>query len=242
MAQKTTVKKTVVRKSVEKPTATKPVVTTIKKDVLTLDVVDHTGKTVGTIELSREVFGLKPNKNLMSQAVRIYLANQRFGGADTKGRGEVRGGGRKPWRQKGTGRARTGSIRDPHWRGGGVVHGPHPRDFSLDFPKTMKRKALANALSDKVLEKALVIVNEINFKEAKTKEASLLLKNLNLDGKHIIAAPQFSEKETKALRNLKNTKYMRVADLNTYEVLNTKRLVLTKEGVNEIEKLLTKES
>ncbi len=237
MAEKTIGRKTVAKKTVEKPTVTKSIV---KKGNLTMDVLDASGKVVGSVELASSVFGLKPNKTLMAQAVRVYLANQRLGTADTKGRGEVRGGGRKPWRQKGTGRARTGSIRDPHWRGGGVVFGPHPRDFSLEMPKTMKRKALASALSDKVLEKNLIVINEINFKEPKTKEASLLLKNLNLNGKSLLAAEAFAEKETKALNNLKATKIMTVSNLNTYEVLNTKKLLITQKGIEAIEKLLIK--
>ena len=211
---------------------------TKKETGLTVEVFDVSGKVVGRIKLSKEVFGVVPNKNLMSQAVRVYLANQRLGNASAKTRGEVRGGGRKPWRQKGTGRARAGSIRSPLWRGGGVVHGPQRRDFSLELPKKMKQKALVSALSDKVKEGGLVILNDINFKEPKTKEAALMLKNLNVSAKSLVTLPEFGEKETKALRNLKEIRLLKTADLNTYEVLNTKKLLITKSGVEAIEKLL----
>jgi len=231
--KETKVKKvTAPKKIAEKPEA--------KKAGLTVSVFDVSGKEVETLELPKEIFGLKPNKTLIAQAIRVYLANQRLGTADTKGRGEIRGGGRKPWRQKGTGRARAGSTRSPHWRGGGVVHGPQPRDFSLEMPKKMKKAALMSALSDKVLGNGLVVLNEINFKEAKTKEASKMFVNLNITEKRLVTDHDFAEKEVKALRNLKNTTLMKVADLNTYEVLNTKKLLITKKGIEEIGKLLTK--
>ena len=243
MAERKQVRK--VKKTDSKETAPKVAATTQKAaprrgDNLTVDVLDASGKVVNTLELNKEVFGVKPNKALLAQAVRVYLANQRLGNASTKTRGEVRGGGRKPWRQKGTGRARTGSIRDPHWRGGGVVHGPKRRDFSLDLPKKMRRAALASALSDKLQERALLVLKEINFKEAKTKEAAKLLKNLEIKENSLLADTKFEEKETKALRNLKNTKIMPARNLNTYEILQAKKLLITSEGVAEIEKLLVK--
>jgi large subunit ribosomal protein L4 len=208
------------------------------KKGLTVDVLDISGKAVGKLELSEEVFGVKPNKNLVAQAVRVYLANQRLGSASTKTRGEVSGGGKKPWKQKGTGRARAGSIRSPLWRGGGVTHGPQPRDFGLKFPKKMRRKALACALSDKVLGNDLVVLNNIEFKEPKTKEAAAMLKNLNIDSKGLVASNEFGEKEVKALRNLKEIKLIKAVDLNTYEVVNSKKVLITKKGVEQVEKLL----
>lgn len=205
-----------------------------KKTGLTLAIYDMTGKEVGELELPKEIFGIKPNKELLAQAVRVYLANQRLGTASTKGRGEVRGGGRKPWKQKGTGRARIGSIRAPHWRGGGVVFGPHPKDYSLSFPKKMKKAALISALSDKFTQKGILVLNEINFKEPKTKEAAKMFRDLDIKGKTMVIMPEFKEKEILSLRNLPKIKSVRMAELNTYEVLNYKKLLFTKETIEKI--------
>lgn len=225
-----------VKKIVKKTTVTtkeKP-----KKTGLTIDVFDISGKVSGSLELEKEVFGVKPNKTLIAQAIRVYLANQRIGNAQTKTRAEVRGGGRKPWRQKGTGRARIGSIRAPHWRGGGVTHGPQMRDYSLDFPKKMKKAALISALSSKFDEKSLLILNKLDFKEAKTKEAAALVKNLDLKGKFTLVTAKIETKESRAVKNLKDAKLISVADLNTYEALNNKKLLLTKEAVSKIQERL----
>jgi large subunit ribosomal protein L4 len=208
------------------------------KSGLTIDVLDFAGKVSGSLELSKEIFGVKPNKSLLSQAVRVYLANQRLGNAQTKTRAQVAGGGRKPWRQKGTGRARIGSIRAPHWRGGGVVHGPQMRDYSLDFPKKMKKAALISALSSKLGEKNLLVLNKLDFKEAKTKEAATLVKNLQIKGKITMVAEKIEEKESRALKNLKDTKLINVLDLNTYEVLNNKKLLLTKSAIVKLQERL----
>ena len=224
--------KKIVRKTT-KSTKEKP-----KKTGLTIDVFDISGKISGSLELEKEVFGVKPNKILIAQAVRVYLANQRVGNAQTKTRAEVRGGGRKPWRQKGTGRARIGSIRAPHWRGGGVTHGPQMRDYSLDFPKKMKKAALISALSSKFGEKSLLILNKLDFKEAKTKEAATLVKNLDLKGKFTLVTDKIETKESRAVKNLKYARLISVADLNTYEVLNNKKLLLTKEAVSKIQERL----
>jgi len=224
--------KKVVRKT-EKPSKVKP-----KKTGLTVDVLDSSGKVSGQLELEKEVFGVKPNRVLIAQAVRVYLANQRLGNAQTQTRGEVRGGGRKPWRQKGTGRARIGSTRAPHWRGGGVVHGPQMRDYSLSLPKKMKKAALISALSSKFGEKALIILNKLDFKEAKTKEAAALIKNLELAGKTTFVTDKIETKESRAVKNLKDTKLISLAELNTFEVLNNKKLLLTKEAVTKLQERL----
>lgn len=230
----TEVKKKIIKET--KSTEGKEVVK--KKTAFTVEVFDISGKSVDQIELSKEIFGVKPNKDLIAQAVRVYLANQRQGNADTKVRGEVRGGGRKPWRQKGTGRARIGSTRAPHWRGGGVTFGPTPRDFSLSLPKKMKKAALISALSAKFDDKAVVVLKDLNFKEAKTKEAAKLLKNLNINGKNMIVTVNFEDKAKRAFANLARTKIQRAADLNVYEVLNYKKMLITKDGVEKIEELL----
>ncbi len=228
-----------IKKAVKK--STKAAVEKPKKTGLIIDILDSTGKVSGTLELEKEIFGVKPNKILIAQAVRIYLANQRLGNAQTKTRAQVRGGGRKPWRQKGTGRARIGSIRAPHWRGGGVTHGPQMRDYSLDFPKKMKKAALISALSSKYSEKNIVVLNKLDFKEAKTKEAASLIKNLALRGKTTLVTDKIESKESRAVKNLESTKLISVVDLNTYEVLNNKKLLLTKDAVVKIQERLAKE-
>ncbi len=211
-----------------------------KKTGLTIDVFDISGKISGSLELEKEIFGIKPNKILIAQAIRVYLANQRLGNAKTKTRAEVRGGGRKPWRQKGTGRARIGSIRAPHWRGGGVTHGPQMRDYSLDFPKKMKRAALISALSSKFDEKGLLVLSKLSFKEAKTKEAAAMVKNLDLKGRITFVTDKIETTESRAIKNLKDTRLIAVADLNTYEVLDNKKLLLTKEAVSKLQERLVK--
>ena len=227
---KKTVKKNI-KEPIEKP----------KKSGLLVEVLDSTGKVSGTLELEKEVFGVKPNKNLIAQAVRVYLANQRLGNAQTKTRAQVRGGGRKPWRQKGTGRARIGSIRAPHWRGGGVTHGPQMRDYSLEFPKKMKKAALISALSSKYSEKNIIVLNKLEFKEAKTKAAALLIKNLELKGKTTIVTDKIESNESRAVKNLEGAKLISAVDLNTYEALNNKKLLLTKGAVEKIQERLSKE-
>ncbi len=202
-----------------------------------MDVLDQSGKVVESIELPKEIFGVKPNKTLIAQAVRIYLANQRFGNASTKSRGEVRGGGRKPWRQKGTGRARIGSIRAPHWRGGGVVFGPKPKDFSLEMPKKMKQKALLSALSVRFNDKGMLIMKNLDLKEAKTKEANTLLKNLNVDGRTLVIDSSLEEKEKRAFRNIEGADLALATNLNTYQVLDNKKLIFTKDAIKKLEEV-----
>jgi len=209
-----------------------------KSSSLSIEVLDMTGKVSGSLELNSEIFGIKPNKTLIAQAVRIYLANQRLGNAKTKTRAQVSGGGKKPWRQKGTGRARIGSIRAPHWRGGGVVHGPQERDYSLSLPKKMKKAALISALASKFREKNLIVLNKLEFKEAKTREAQALIKNLQLKGKSILVDEKTNEKEIRAIKNLKNTKLLSISDLNTYEVLNNQKLLLTKKAAEKLQERL----
>lgn len=207
------------------------------KSGLTIDVLDQSGKVVESIELPKEVFGVKPNKSLIAQAIRVYLANQRLGNASTKSRGEVRGGGRKPWRQKGTGRARIGSIRAPHWRGGGVVFGPKPKDFSLELPKKMKQKALLSALAVRFNDKDMLVLKNLDLKEAKTKEASSILKNLNINGRTLVIDSELKDKEKRAFRNIEGTALAMVSNLNTYQVLDNKKLVFTKDAIKKLEEV-----
>ena len=207
------------------------------KTPMSIDVLDHSGKVVESIVLPKEIFGVKPNNALIAQAVRVYLANQRLGGASTKSRGEVRGGGRKPWKQKGTGRARIGSIRAPHWRGGGVAFGPKPKDYSLEMPKKMKQKALLSALSVKFGDKSLVVIKDLELKAAKTREAFEILKKLDLKGKVLVVISELKENQKLAFRNIEDTKVSTVNNLNTYQVLDNKKLLLTKEAVKKMEEL-----
>ena len=218
-----------------KKTATK--VEKSSQPPLSVDVFDHSGKVVESIILPAEVFGIKPNKVLIAQAVRVYLANQRLGNASTKSRGEVRGGGRKPWRQKGTGRARIGSIRAPHWRGGGVSFGPKPKDYSLEMPKKMKQKALLSALSAKFGDQGLVVIKDLELKASKTKEAFEILKKLDLKGKVLVVTTELKDNQKLAFRNIEDTKVATVNNLSTYQILDTKKLLLTKAAVKKMEEL-----
>lgn len=231
MAEKKTTK-------VKKQTVKGEVETPKKKTAFTVEVFDIAGQAVDQLELSKEIFGVKPNKDLIAQAIRVYLANQRGGRADTKVRGEVRGGGRKPWKQKGTGRARIGSIRAPHWRGGGVTFGPTPRDFSLNLPKKMKKAALISALSAKFADNGIIVIDKLKFKEAKTKEAAKMMIKLNIQEKNLVVSSEFDESEKRALTNLAKSSMQKASDLNVYQVLNNKKMLITKEGIEKIETVL----
>lgn len=200
---------------------------------LDIPVFDTDGKEAGSVSLSKEIFGAKINKNLMAQAVRVYLANQRQGNADTKTRGEVRGGGKKPWRQKGTGRARQGSTSAPHWRGGGVAFGPEPRDYSLIMPDKMKKLALVSALTTKLTDSKIKIVDNLNNLGAKTKNMAKTLKNLSLVGSTLLALPKDSGKIVLATRNIENLKTTPINLLNTYIILKNSNILFTKEALKE---------
>lgn len=155
-----------------------------------IDVYDIEGKKVNDVELNEDIFGIIPNEELVHSVIVNYLANQRQGTQSTKTRAEVRGGGKKPWRQKGTGRARQGSIRAPHWVGGGIALGPKPRSYSYKLNKKEKRLAIKSCLSSKVIENELTVVDKIELKEIKTKEVAKMLNNLKLAGKTLILLPE----------------------------------------------------
>ena len=163
-----------------------------------VDVYDVEGKKVKTLELKEEVFGLTPNEAVVHSVLVNYLANQRQGTQSTKTRAEVSGGGRKPWRQKGTGRARQGSIRAPHWVGGGIALGPKPRSYNYTVNKKEKRLAIKSLLSSKVLENALTVVDHLELKEIKTKEMAKILNNLKVEGKTVILLPEGNENVQKS--------------------------------------------
>lgn len=201
------------------------------------------GKTIGKIDLKDEVFGVEPNHDLMHQAVLSYLANQRQGTHSTKTRGEVRGGGRKPWRQKGTGRARQGSIRAPQWVGGGVVFGPKPRDYSFYLTKNQRKGALRSALSAKLADGEILVVDEIKIDEPKTKKMEAILRSLGIMDKTVlIVLENIDPLVYLSARNLPNVVgVVRACDLNTYDVLSAQVVLMTKPAVEIIEQRLSEE-
>ncbi len=203
-----------------------------------IEVRDINNRVVEKITLPESVFGLEVNRPLLHQAVVNYLANQRQGTHATKTRGMVRGGGRKPWRQKHTGRARHGSIRSPLWRGGGVVFGPQPRDYSYEMPKKQKRLALKTALSAKLKDGELIVIDRLDFERPRTKEMVSLLSSLGVNGHSVlIVTPDKQENVYLSARNIPGVKVMRATDLNTYEVLVHDRVLITKEALQKIQEV-----
>jgi large subunit ribosomal protein L4 len=202
-----------------------------------IKIYNTEGKKIDTIKLDEKKFG-QVNKAVLHQVVRMYLANQRIGAASAKNRKEVRGGGRKPWRQKGTGRARAGSIRSPIFRGGGVVFGPKPRNYSYHLPKKIKRKALASSISSKLKEEAVIIIDRIEVKEPKTKEFIEILKALKVNGgsRLLVVVDKLNEKLKKASGNVKNVVVKEADRFNAYDVLSNDKLVITKKSLDIIDK------
>ena len=202
-----------------------------------IDVYDIEGKKVKTIELKEEIFGIEPNEAIVHSVLVNYLANQRQGTQSTKTRAEVSGGGRKPWRQKGTGRARQGSIRAPHWVGGGVALGPKPRSYNYTVNKKEKRLAIKSMLSSKVLENELVVVESLPLKEIKTKEMARILNNLKVEGKAVILLPEKDEIVQKSARNIEGVKTTLVETINVYDLLKYNKLVVTEDAVKKLEEV-----
>ena len=196
--------------------------------MLAVDVRDLTGSKTGTIDLDPRTFGLDPNVAVMHQVVTAQLAARRSGTQSTKTRAEVRGGGAKPWRQKGTGRARHGSIRSPQWRGGGVALGPKPRDYSQKTPKKMVRLALNSALSDRAASERVVVVDEWNFELPKTKAAVAALDALDVEGRVLIVVNQNDSNTWKSFANLDRVHVISPGELNAYDVLVSDWVVFTK--------------
>lgn len=199
------------------------------------DLIDTKGQKIEQIELEKKVWGVPSNPALVAQAVRVYLTNQRQGNASTKTRGEVKGSSRKIYRQKGTGRARQGSIRAPHRVGGGIVFGPRPRDFELKMSKKMKKKALFCVLSDKFRENKILFIDGLEKLKGKTKEATQILKNLKLQGKKVLfVLPEKIEKLEKSIRNIKNVEYEKVNLINVYKILNSENIVFLRGSIEKI--------
>ncbi|MDD3226420.1 MAG: 50S ribosomal protein L4 [Tissierellia bacterium] len=198
---------------------------------------DITGNQIGDVELSDDIFGVKVNTHVMYEAVKNYLANQRQGTQSAKTRGEVRGGGRKPWRQKGTGRARQGSIRSPQWIGGGVVFAPKPRDYSYKLPKKIKRAALKSALSSKVQDQEIIVVDSLVLDKPKTKDMIQVLSNLKTGKKTLVVMPERDENVILASRNIPGVKTAFVNTINVYDILNCDSFLITKDAVNKVEEV-----
>ncbi|MGI6225163.1 MAG: 50S ribosomal protein L4 [Peptococcales bacterium] len=195
------------------------------------------GSQIGEIQLSDEIFGIEPNESVVHEAVVMQQASLRRGTSSTKSRGEVRGGGRKPWRQKGTGRARVGTIRSPLWRGGAIIFGPKPRDYNYSIPKKKRRLALKSVLSAKVLDGELIVVDEINLEQPKTKEMVKILNALNAE-KALVVTAELDETVSKSARNIPGVMPLFVSALNVYDLLTHDKLILTKEAVAKVEEVL----
>jgi large subunit ribosomal protein L4 len=204
----------------------------------TVKIMDLTSAEVGEIELADAVFGVALNEPLIHEAVRSFLANRRAGTSATKTRGDVSGSGRKLWKQKGTGRARIASLRSPLWKGGGNAHGPQPRDWSYSLPKKMRKRAICSALSERLREGNLIIVDEWKFDQGKTKEFISTLGNLKLGGKTLIVDSLKNTKLILASRNVQSAKVVNSFGLNVYDLVNYQKLVLTPRTVEELTGIL----
>lgn len=200
-------------------------------------IVDMAGASVGEIELSEAVFGIEPNKYVMHASVVNYLANQRQGTQSTLTRSEVSGGGKKPWRQKGTGRARQGSTRSPQWRHGGIALGPKPRDYRYTLNRKVKRLAIQSAFSSKVRESEMIVVDSINLDEVKTKRIIEMLKALGADRKALILMPEKDDKLIKSARNIPGVQTALVNTLNVYDILNCDKFIVVKDAVAKLEEV-----
>ena len=200
-------------------------------------VLDMAGKNVGEITLSDAIFGITPNAVVMHMAVVNYLANKRQGTQSTLTRTEVSGGGKKPWRQKGTGHARQGSTRAPQWRHGGIVHAPKPRDYSFSLNKKVKRLALKSALSDKVLSGDLIVLDEIKLETYKTKVVADCLKAIGAGKKALVVLENNDAFAVKSIANIKGAKSAQINTINTYDIINADTLVIVKGAVAKLEEV-----
>ncbi|WP_332632904.1 50S ribosomal protein L4 [Halalkalibacter flavus] len=199
---------------------------------------NQAGSQVGDIELNDSVFGIEPNKSVLHDAVVMQQASLRQGTHKTKGRSEVRGGGRKPWRQKGTGRARQGSIRSPQWVGGGVVFGPTPRSYSYKLPKKVRRLAIKSALSSKVQAEEIVVLENLAFDAPKTKEMAAVLSSLSADRKALVVTADYNEAVALSARNLPGVTFVTADGVSVLDVLKHDKLVITKDAVEKVEEVL----
>ena len=204
----------------------------------TIEMKDASGKKVKDAELSAAVFEIEPNVHVVHEVVRSQRAARRQGTHDTLTRGQVRGGGKKPWRQKGTGRARQGTIRAPQWAGGGTVFGPHPRSYAFKVPAKVVKLAMRSALSAKLADGEIVVVDQLSFEKPSTKQAAEVLKNLGLEGRVTIIVPDEDVNTFLSFRNLSKVRAIGVSELNTLDFIDNKALVLTEAALTRIEEVL----
>ena len=200
----------------------------------TVDVYNTNRDVVGQLDLNESIFGVAVKPHVMHEVVLYQLAKRRAGTSKVKGRSEVRGGGKKPWRQKGTGRARAGTSRSPVWRGGGTIHGPHPRVYEMKVPKKVRRLAVKMALTQKLLDQELTVLDQFQMQSIKTKDFAALLNRFEL-GKTLVVIAQPDEIVEKSARNIPNVKVLRSEGLNVYDLLNYHNLLVTRETVGRIE-------
>jgi large subunit ribosomal protein L4 len=201
-------------------------------------VLNQSGSSVGDIELNEAIFGIEPNESVLFEALVQQRASLRQGNHKVKSRGQVAGGGRKPWRQKGTGRARQGSIRSPQWRGGGIVFGPTPRSYSYKLPKKVRRLALLSALSTKVREEDVIILEGLTFEAPKTKEFIKVLADLSIDRKALIVTADLDETVALSARNIPGISVITATGINVLDLIGHDKLVMTKAAVQKIEEVL----
>jgi large subunit ribosomal protein L4 len=206
-----------------------------------LEIYNTKGQSVGKVELDKKVFSGKVNEAVLHQVIRMYEANQRQGTADTRTRSEVRGGGKKPWKQKGTGRARAGTNRSPLWKGGGKIFGPHPRDYSYSVPKSVKRLALISSLNAKVNDSDMVVLDDLKLEKPKTKEFVAMLGKIKAEQKPLIVLVSKDESVVRASRNIRSLLLRDYKMLNAYEILKQKKVVITHKALEALTKLLVKQ-
>ncbi|XJZ27439.1 50S ribosomal protein L4 [Bacillota bacterium Lsc_1132] len=199
---------------------------------------NQNGSQVGEIELNESVFGIEPNQHVLFEAIVMQRASLRQGTHKVKNRSEVSGGGRKPWRQKGTGRARQGSIRSPQWRGGGTVFGPVPRSYSYKLPKKVRRLAIKSALSSKVLEENILVLESLAFEAPKTKDFKAVLNGLSVDKKALVVTADLEENVALSARNIPGVTVVTANSVNVLDVVSHEKLIMTKAAVEKVEEVL----
>lgn len=202
-----------------------------------LNILNVNGQNVGEIELAEAVFGVEVNEHVLYEVVKNQLANKRQGTQSAKTRAEVRGGGRKPWKQKGTGRARQGSIRAVQWVGGGVAFAPKPRDYSYTLPKKVRRLAIKSALSSKVQNNEIIVLDALNMEAPKTKEFVQILKNINASKKALVVTAEKNENVVKSARNIEGVQAATVNTINVYDILKYDTFVITTDAVKKVEEV-----
>lgn len=203
-----------------------------------IEVLNINGEAASKIELNENIWGITPNDAVLYDALRLARNNQRQGTADTKTRNEVSGGGKKPWRQKGTGRARQGSTRAPHWPGGGIVFGPHPRSYAIKMNRKERRLALKSALAYKALESNLIVVDSFNIETSKTKDAKATLANFKTGKKVLIVVDELNDNLILSTRNLNNVLLLTVNEINTYDVVLADTMIITENALKQLEEVL----